>query len=74
MQLTLLSGLWSSGRLRGGMETLRRILPLLLFLLVIVAGSTPLMAAEEELKLRTFTQPPLWAAFRALLFLRLVWA
>ncbi len=44
MQLTLLSGLWSSGRLR-------RILPLLLFLLVIVAGSTPLMAAEEELKL-----------------------
>ena len=44
MQLTLLSGLWSSGRLR-------RILPLLLFLFIIVAGSAPLMAAEEELKL-----------------------
>ena len=44
MHLTLLSGLWSSGRCR-------RILPLLLFLLVVVAGSSPLMAAEEELKL-----------------------
>ncbi len=44
MHLTLLSGLWSSGRLR-------RILPLLLFLVVVLAGSSPLMAAEEELKL-----------------------